>query len=187
MAEQKKETEGGPGAGALATTTPVCLFTKAKPIRIDNHSNIVTASADGWHHIGFEHAIQPKEKLIIEVVPLSPRTSNNILYFAVGFAPKAHILTTGHNQIGMYVNGWNYHCNGHVYADGKTVKLYRTIALQQKLRMEFEQNKVTVFIENKQVAQVDVAGVFSDNKDKQFYPCLSVNGSTLQISDLTIQ
>ncbi len=52
--------------------------------------------------------------------------------------------------------------------------------------MEFHQHKITTFIENKQITTFDVTSIFMDNKDKQFYPSLSVAGATIQIIDFSI-
>eukprot|EP01083_Nonionella_stella_P207086 752623_1 len=117
MAEQKKETEGCIDKNQLPTTTPVGIFTLTKCLKVNYDSKIIQPLKDGWYSIGFNHVIEPKEKIIIEVMPLSPRSTDNVLYFTLGFAPKGVINTGGHNQVGMYINGWNYHTNGHVYAN----------------------------------------------------------------------
>ena len=117
------------------------------------------------------------------------RTSNGVLYYCVGFGTKCVINTNGHNHVGMYMNGWNYHCNGHVYANGKSEGFKCAVGLQQKLRLEFEQYKISVFIENKKVATYDVTDTFTKNKNIQFYPCLTLNGkdAAVQIIDFSVQ
>ena len=190
MAEEKKEAEGKPNE-KLQTTTPIRLFTDGKRLKVNYNNKIVEGiNCDGWTSLGFDHVIKAKgEKVILEVMALSPRISNNILYFNVGVATKCVINTNGHNQIGMYLNGWNYHCNGYVYSDGKQRKFGCAVALQQKLRMEIEKCKVKIFIENKEIKTYDLTEMFTNNKNKQFYPCLSINGkgSSVQIVNFTIQ
>lgn len=189
MAEAKKDTEGKPD-DKLQTTTPIRLWTVAKYLKINYNNKIIEAThCDGWYSVGFDHVIQQKEKIILDVVPLSPRVSNNVLYFSVGFATKGVINTNAHNQIGMYLNGWNYHCNGYIYCDAKQRSFSCPVALQQKLRMEMEQYKIKIFVENKEIKEFDVSETFKNNKNKQFYPCLSINGNgcSVQIVNFTIQ
>ena len=191
MAETKKDNEGKPETNEkLQTATPIRLFTTARWLKINRNNKIIEGTnCDAWDSVGFDHVIQQKEKIILEVMALSSRISNGVLYFSVGFATKGVINTNGHNQIGMYINGWNYHCNGFVYSDGKQCCFNCPVALEQKLRMEIDQYKIKIFIENKEIKTFDVTEMFTNNKDKQFYPCLSINGNgcSVQIVNFTIQ
>eukprot|EP00483_Globobulimina_turgida_P010192 UN10211 len=193
MAQESKQSEGigsTSNANKLKTSTPIGLFYKTKLLNICYDTNIVKPTAiDGWYNVGVEHVIRPKEKIIIDIRPLSVRNKDDRLYFALGFATKGVIHSNAHNHVGMYMNGWDYYVNGGVYCDNKHVKTYCPVALNQSLRLEFHQYKINVFVQNKNVVTMDVSRIFTENKDKQFYPSLSLNGSGLavQIIDFKIQ
>ena len=181
MAEQKQNK--------LQTTTPVSLFTTSKYVNMNYNNKIIEGTVcNGWRSVGFVHVIEPKQKVIIETMALSPRADNNILYYSVGVAPKNLIETNGHNQVGMYTNGFNYHCNGYIYYDGKQGKPNRPVASMQRLRLEIQNYKINVFVENKKITTFDATSVMN-NKEKQFYPFVAINGNaiTIQVIDFTVQ
>eukprot|EP01083_Nonionella_stella_P076523 208553_1 len=192
MAQQKKkDTDGKPETTTeLQTSTPIRLWSASKYLNINTNAKIIEGTTcDGWRNVGLAHAIQAKEKLVVETMALSPRASNGVLYFGVGFATKGVINTNNHTFVGNYRDGWNYHYSGCIYSNGVKGKTYIPVALEQRLRVEMEQYKVAIFIENKQIATDDLTEMFTDNKDKQFYPCLSINGNgcNVQIVDFKIQ
>eukprot|EP01084_Bolivina_argentea_P265305 449656_1 len=190
MAAEQKETEGGAQKNALQTTKQIGLFTMTKYVNINYNNKIIEGTqGDGWRHIGFNHVIQPKEKIIIETMAIAPRISNNTLYFGIGFATKGIINTTGHNVVGKYIQGWFYRCDGWIFSNGKQQKQHIPVALMQKFRVEMEKYKIKIFIANQEITTCDVKDIFNRNKDEQFYPCLSLNGKgcTIQVVDFSIQ
>eukprot|EP01084_Bolivina_argentea_P023866 44573_1 len=215
MAHELKQSEGVDSTSnvgvQLKTSTPIKLFCKTKMLNVCYDTNIIKPTAiDGWYHIGFDCVIQSKQKITIAIKPLSLRNKDERLYFTLGFATKGVICsheneiqlsnnkidtkkgvihTNGNYNVGMFINGWDYHSNGNVYCDNRKRKTYCPIALNQTLRLEIEQYKINAFVQNKIVMNIDKSNMFAENKDKQFYPCLSVNGSgsAIQIVDFKIQ
>eukprot|EP01084_Bolivina_argentea_P023867 44576_1 len=194
MAHELKQSEGVDSTSnvgvQLKTSTPIKLFCKTKMLNVCYDTNIIKPTAiDGWYHIGFDCVIQSKQKITIAIKPLSLRNKDERLYFTLGFATKGVIHTNGNYNVGMFINGWDYHSNGNVYCDNRKRKTYCPIALNQTLRLEIEQYKINAFVQNKIVMNIDKSNMFAENKDKQFYPCLSVNGSgsAIQIVDFKIQ
>merc|ERR1712228_152002 len=197
MGAQLKATEGAQDATSISeqtqlkTSTPVKLFASTKKVNISYDTKILAPQAfDGYYHVGLDHVIQSKEKIIIAVKALSVRNKDDRIFYCLGFAPKGVIETSGNHHIGMFINGWCYHnSGGNVYANNKQCKSFCPVALNQTLRLELYQNVMNVYIENQHVGKTEVDNILDENKHKQFYPAISVNGkgSVIQIVDFKVQ
>ena len=180
-----KETEGGDckNKSMVSATTPFkFLGVNDKYFQVSNEEKLVTGLTNAWCTIGIDHAIDPQKTSSFEVMAVSLR-SDKQLHFSVGLASEDVIKTPGHTHAGHYMEGWDYHCNGHITCDHEYFGNHHGIALNQPFKLEISQYKVNIYIKGIKIATYDekFKEIFTKHKDTKFYFCVSMAGQNEKI------
>eukprot|EP01083_Nonionella_stella_P227603 807403_1 len=147
MATEAKETEGKDCKSMIKSTTPFNTFGPRDNFLIKCSSDgILIDTTNSWSSIGIDHPINPEKTTSLEIMAMNTRTSDGGLYFTVGFASKGVINTPGHNHVGHYMEGWDYHNNGQITCEHSHIGSYLPIALKQSFKLEIKQYTVNVYL-----------------------------------------
>ena len=170
--------------GQIDTSSPVRLFAKSDKVSLLNKLKLVTVNHNGWVNIGFDHVIEAKDDITLDVVAKTPRDTDNALHFCVGFASK-DVSQAVRNILGNYINGWCYRNNGHIYADTKQGKWIGDFTTNQAVRLRFMDYKIVISVQGIELDTIDVKDIFDRYPAIDFYPAFSLHGpgATVEIVD----